>query len=86
MTEVPCRGCGKPITWATDAQGQRIPLDPRAPVYAVRVRPDGSIEALRDMRYAVSHFSTCTAANKFSGAGQAKGSGAQSEQTKMEGL
>lgn len=67
MTTTPCKGCGKPIVWGVDAMGQRIPLDPSAPVYRMDEQPDGSIVAARDLRYAVSHFKTCPKANEFSG-------------------
>lgn len=32
---VPCKYCGRPIIWGTSRDGKNIPLDPRAPVFAV---------------------------------------------------
>lgn len=63
-----CRGCGRDIEWAVDTQGQKIPLDPRPPVYAVVVAaPDGiSDTILRMPNSRVSHFATCPKASEFS--------------------
>ena len=72
MNTVPCKGCGKPILWTAGPHGS-IPLDPRAPVYAVQA--DGKEIPPRVVRanetgalvyYYVSHFATCSAANDFS--------------------
>lgn len=69
----PCRGCGAPITIATQPDGKLIPLDRRAPVY--RLEPDltGSIVAVRDAGAFVSHFCTCPKADEFSKAKRAAG-------------
>jgi hypothetical protein len=33
-----CTACGRPIVWAVEAQtGKRVPLDPAAPTYSVRI-------------------------------------------------
>ena len=63
-----CKGetCGKPIIWAETADGKRIPLDPKAPVYHVVNSDTGRIERLPSDLYMVSHFATCKDANKFS--------------------
>ena len=57
-----CKGCGREIVWAEDDKGTKIPLDPRAPVYQV---VDGV--AVRNTKAMVSHFATCSQANRFSG-------------------
>lgn len=64
-----CRGCGKLIVWAfCHETGKNIPLDPSAPVYAVRgMGETGPMQAFRDPKAMVSHFSLCTHANQFSG-------------------
>jgi len=65
-----CRGCGKPIVWATTATS-KIPLDPRAAVYVVdragmaTRAPDGTF---------VTHFATCRDANKFTKSAETKAS------------
>jgi hypothetical protein len=68
MTEyktVLCKGSGKPIVWAKDAQANSIPLDPRAPVYGVKQDPQlGNICARTELAM-VSHFATCSHANQF---------------------
>ena len=68
MTTVPCKLCGRPIIWAVDRKGQRIPLDPKPAVYHVFV-DNGVLVAERDrpsenmmgapMAHLVSHFATC---------------------------
>ena len=71
-----CRGCGKPIVWAIDPDGKRIPLDPKPPVY--RLWPSGCTvnstdqdQCQRDRGAMVSHFATCPDANRFSGSNRA---------------
>lgn len=75
----PCKGCGRPILWATDAEGKAIPLDPRAPIYFVQELEDGrcvatlqkkEAEDVPVMRSMVSHFSTCSKAAQFSRGGK----------------
>ena len=66
----PCRGCGRPIVWAVDPTGQRIPLDPRPPVYHVNLEDPanpGSARCSRSSTGMVSHFATCPEAGRFSG-------------------
>jgi hypothetical protein len=63
-----CSGpkCGREIVWGVDADGQRMPLDPRPPVYDV----DESTEPARATRRPgamVSRFATCKDASRFSG-------------------
>ncbi len=59
LPTAPCKLCGKPIVWGKDDKGARIPLDPRAPVYAVRLMQGGAVDAMRDPESMVSHFATC---------------------------
>lgn len=70
-----CRGCGKPIIWGMTDDGKKIPLDPRAPVYVVRLMNDGTYGCQRAPKFEegqltpvglVSHFATCPKANEFS--------------------
>ena len=67
METSPCRGCQKPIVWAEDEKGQKIPLDPRPAVYAVKVLSNGKVACYRDKDFMVSHFVTCPERDKFSG-------------------
>ena len=68
MKTVPCKGCGKPILWATDEKGTRHPLDPRAPVYSFNGGDlDGEFKVHRAEGCFVSHFATCPKASDFSG-------------------
>lgn len=71
MKTSPCKGCGKPILWAQDHEGKKIPLDPKPPVYTVYGRDLDKGVALceRSTRqiFMVSHFATCPNANDFSG-------------------
>lgn len=62
----PCRGCGKPIVWADDGHGGKLPLDPRPPVYAVAYDAAGNAQATRHVTAMVTHFATCPKANDFS--------------------
>lgn len=70
FTTAPCRGCGRPIVWAVDPLGRRIPLDPTPPVYHVQLEATdnpGSARASRSLTAMVSHFATCPEASRFSG-------------------
>ncbi len=68
-----CRGCHKEIVWGVTADGKKIPLDPRAPVYQLgRVDIDGNQELSRTSMAMVSHFCTCPKANLFSGSNKPK--------------
>jgi hypothetical protein len=76
----PCRGCGKPIAWIQTAEGTRVPLDPRAPVYQIVGAPLAPFGPYVGMRSPVmftdgdetfngamvSHFATCPKASEFS--------------------
>jgi hypothetical protein len=69
----PCRGCGKQVLFvaavAKDGKRVTVPLDPVAPVY-VRLQDGegGSFWAQDTSReLLVSHFATCSQANRFSG-------------------
>lgn len=54
------------MAWGETVDGKRIPLDPIAPVYKV-VNTGLSTRVERaEGSYMVSHFSTCSQANKFS--------------------
>lgn len=67
MRTSPCRGCGKPIVWGTDADGKRIPLDPRPATYvAVEDIDSGEVSIERAPTTFVTHFATCPEAAKFS--------------------
>jgi hypothetical protein len=61
----PCKGCGKPIVWATDIDGKRHPLDPTPPVYLVQM-DGGNPVATRQPAAFVSHFATCPQRDRFS--------------------
>lgn len=67
-----CKGCGRPIVWATKEDGGKVPLDATAPVFALTEVADeiGAAEpvvlAKRAERHLVSHFATCSHANEFS--------------------
>lgn len=62
----PCRGCGCPITIATQANGKSVPLDRRSPVYRLEKDLTGNVVAVRDVGAFVSHFCTCPTADQFS--------------------
>ena len=74
MTVLICKGCGKSIVWGTDPHGQRIPLDPRSPVYRLLPAPAyatdddrvGIVLVERDPTAMVPHSVTCASANDFS--------------------
>lgn len=64
-----CKGCGKEIMWGVTPNGKKIPLDKKAPVYAVMAgqgEEPGLIQITRDDNSFVSHFATCSKANDFS--------------------
>lgn len=67
LKTTPCKGCGRPILWGVTADGKRIPLDPRASVYAYE---SGKAERLGTAY--VTHFATCPHANQFSGRNKEK--------------
>lgn len=75
MRESPCKGCGKPIVWATSRDGKKIPLDPKSVVYRVTAVED-IVWCDRVTDVMVSHFATCKNANRFSGGAVRKGRGA----------
>ena len=66
-----CRGCGRPIIWAENENGKKIPLDATAPVYQVteeKIDTENRRYAIKVQRSGgyVSHFSTCPKASDFS--------------------
>lgn len=77
-----CRGCGREIIWGTTEDGKKIPLDPRAAVYVLGPKAIGDSDRYGETRgdqivkrttlAMVSHFVTCSAANKFSGSNKPK--------------
>ena len=67
LRTVPCKGCGKPIVWAKNAEGKAIPLDPRPPVYGVKQDAALGVICARVESAMVSHFATCSHAADFSG-------------------
>ena len=66
-----CRGCGAEITWAVTAEGKKIPLDMRPPIYEIMIaepfNPHAEIKAVRvdKHRVGVTHFATCPKADQF---------------------
>ena len=60
-----CKGCGKPIVWGITADGKKIPLDPRPPIYRFDGHDATRIERVMDVY--VTHFATCPKASQFSG-------------------
>jgi len=74
VRESPCKGCGKPIVWATTRDGKKIPLDAKPPVYRV-TEVDDLVWCDRVTDVMVSHFVTCKEAHRFSGANARKGRG-----------
>jgi hypothetical protein len=61
----PCRGCGKPVLFASTTEGRSIPLDLVAPVYAMIDSSNGRIRARRSTAHLVSHFATCPMVGRF---------------------
>ena len=69
--------CGKNVIFAKvvkrDGSEGKVPLDPAAPVYYVCVDVDSDectaerAPSTNASGYYVSHFTTCSAANEFSG-------------------
>ena len=66
--ESKCRGCGKPIKWA-QIDGKKIPIDLKPPVY---YRGDDGEWHRFAGEAGVSHFATCSDANKFSGSNKSR--------------
>ncbi len=68
-----CKGCGAEIIWARSENNKMVPLDAKAPVYVLTIREDCSqvgearCQRAEKGRAFVSHFSTCSKANEFSG-------------------
>lgn len=65
-----CKGCGAEIIWAKNENGKMIPLDAKAPVYALIIGQnirDARCEKSHSPRAYVTHFATCSKANEFSG-------------------
>ena len=62
-----CKGCGAQIVWGETAEGKKIPLDPKPPVY--RFNEFGKLEKVDA---SVSHFATCPKANDFSASNRKK--------------
>ena len=58
--------CGKNIVWGITGEGKRVPLDPRAPVYAIVEIKIGETKICRTSLSMVTHFATCSNANEFS--------------------
>ena len=72
-----CKGCGRYIVWGETLEGKRIPLDPTAACYAVNTMVEmgtnnEKVIAQLDRTCMVSHFSTCSKANLFSGKNKVK--------------
>jgi hypothetical protein len=64
--------CGRQIVWGINAEGKRVPLDPRPIIYAVLRRGlPGGVLVTRARLALVSHFATCPDAKTFSKAGGA---------------
>ena len=61
----PCKACGTPLRFLRTSEGKIIPLDLRAPVFAVYQEGGEWKCALIDDAYA-SHFATCSKASEFS--------------------
>ena len=74
-----CKGCGAEILWAKNENDKMIPLDAKALVYVLTIREDMETEArcqrAEKGRAYVSHFATCSKANKFSGSKKKKWDG-----------
>lgn len=69
-TESICKGCGKKIVWGLTPEGKSIPLDPTPRVYEIDpgAEPiDGKHNVVHLPNAAVTHFATCSQANRFSG-------------------
>jgi len=69
-TSSPCKGCGRPLVWATSPTGAALPLER---VYAYRLEPGGADGApprasRLDAPVLISHFLTCPDRDRFSGA------------------
>lgn len=73
MSDATCRGCGRRIVWGMTVDGKKIPLDPTPAIY--QFIDDGSmgptVQRAVPNTFMVSHFSTCSQANKFSGRNRA---------------
>lgn len=69
MVTTDCKGCGKKIVWAKittrDGAPGVIPLDASAPCYTLKM-VNGEMRGEREYMAFVSHFATCSQANKFS--------------------
>lgn len=73
MVTTKCKGCGKEIIFGSGPRGQRIPIDMKPPVYQIVDDPDAdSPMVMRVALAGVSHFATCSEANRFSGSNRRK--------------
>lgn len=65
MSAKPCHGCGKLVVFAKDSFGKWQVLDNVSPTWEQCGTKDGVAMVIRS-KAMVSHFSTCSDANKFS--------------------
>ena len=69
MSARACRGCGKSVVFAKDAEGKWQILDVVAPCFRqTGTDAKGAFIVERDPTAMVSHFATCPRANEFSAA------------------
>jgi hypothetical protein len=64
-----CKGCGKEILWGETAEGRKVPLDPRVPVYSVidtqdRVHGGKKTEIVRTSLAYAGHLPMCPNAHE----------------------
>jgi len=63
MHHTPCTYCGRPVVWAQDVNGSKIPLDAKFRVFAPRgsLPASGTVQvmALKQNEAMSCHFDTC---------------------------